>query len=183
MIFQETKLTGAYVIEPERREDDRGFFARVCCSREFEAHQLETRIVQANIAYNRQRGTLRGLHIQVSPCEETKLIHCVRGAIYDVIVDLRADSPTRGEWTSVELNETNRRLLYVPRGCAHGYQTLMDNTEVFYQVSQFYTLECERGIRYDDPAFGIDWPLPVTAISQKDRNHPRYYQSLTEAVA
>lgn len=169
MIFQEIRLPGAYIIDVEKREDQRGFFARSWCQREFEEQGLVARIVQANIAYNRQRGTLRGMHYQYAPHAETKLIRCTRGAIYDVIIDLRPDSPTYCQWFGVELTAANYRMLYVPEGFAHGYLTLVDDVEVIYQVSQFYTPGAEGGIRYDDPAFGIQWPVEVSLISDKDR--------------
>jgi len=174
MIFKETKLKDAYVIEIEKLEDRRGFFARAWCQREFEAHGLVSRVVQANISYNRKKGTLRGLHYQVAPYAETKLVRCTRGAIYDVIVDLRPDSPTYMQWLGVELTAENYKMLYVPEGFAHGFQTLTDETEVTYQVSQFYTPGAEGGVRYNDPAFGIEWPLTVQVISDKDQNWPDY---------
>lgn len=169
MIFQETHLRGAYIIDIEKREDQRGFFARSWCQREFEEQGLSAQIVQANIAYNRLRGTLRGMHYQHPPYAEIKLIRCTRGAIYDVIVDLRPDSPTYCQWIGVELTAANYRMLYVPEGFAHGYQTLADDVEVVYQVSQFYTPGAEGGARYNDPAFGIEWPVEVSLISDKDR--------------
>ena len=174
MIFKETKLKDAYLIEIEKLEDRRGFFARAWCQREFEAHGLVSRIVQANISYNRKKGTLRGLHYQVAPYAETKLVRCTRGAIYDVIIDLRPDSPTYMQWLGVELTAENYKMLYVPEGFAHGFQTLADETEVTYQVSQFYTPGAEGGVRYNDPAFGIEWPLAVQVISDKDQNWPDY---------
>jgi dTDP-4-dehydrorhamnose 3,5-epimerase len=174
MIFKETKLKDAFVIEIRELADERGFFARSWCQKEFEQHGLVPRVVQANISFNRKKGTVRGLHYQVAPHEETKLVRCTRGAIYDVIVDLRPESPTYREWIGAELTSDNRRMLFVPEGFAHGFQTLVDGTEVSYQVSQFYTPGAERGARYDDPAFRIEWPLPVGAISEKDRNWPDY---------
>ena len=175
MIFHETKLKGAFVIELERKEDERGFFARAWCQKEFEAHDLKRNLVQANVSYNRKRGTLRGLHYQVAPHEEAKLVRCFRGAIYDVIVDLRPDSPTYLHWIGVELTAENRCMLYVPEGFAHGFQTLEDDTEVFYQVSQFYTPGAERGVRWDDPTFAIEWPAAEQrVISEKDRNWPLF---------
>ena len=175
MIFRETELAGAYVIEVERREDERGFFARAWCSREFEGHSLSGSIAQCNVSFNHLAGTLRGLHYQVPPKEEAKLIRCTRGAIHDVIVDLRPASPTFKGWIGVELTAENRRALYVPEGFAHGYQTLVDETETFYQVSEFFTLEAERGLRWNDPAFGIEWPPVVERIlSEKDRSWPDF---------
>jgi dTDP-4-dehydrorhamnose 3,5-epimerase len=170
MIFTETKLDGAFLIDIEERTDERGFFARSWCQKEFEQHGLVPRVVQANISFNHKKGTVRGMHYQASPYEETKLVRCTRGAIYDVIVDLRKGSPTYCQWISAELTADNRRMLFVPEGYAHGFQTLTDATEVCYQVSQFYTPGAERGARFNDPAFGIRWPLDVTVISEKDAN-------------
>jgi dTDP-4-dehydrorhamnose 3,5-epimerase len=168
-------LEGAYLIELERREDDRGFFARAWCEREFAAHGLNTRLVQANVAWSRQKGTVRGLHFQRPPHAETKVVRCTKGAIYDVIVDLRPGSPTHRQWLAVELSADNRRMVYVPEGFAHGYQTLVDDTETFYQVSEFYTPAAEAGVRWDDSAFGIDWPHSIGALlSEKDRRWPDY---------
>ncbi len=174
MIFEETKLPGACIIDIEKREDARGFFARGWCQREFAAQGPASNIVQANISYNKWKGTLRGMHWQMAPAAETKLVRCTRGAIYDVIVDLRPGSPTYKQWIGVELTARNYRMLYVPEHFAHGFQTVEDDTEVTYQVSQFYTPEVERGARYNDPAFGIIWPLPVMVISDKDGNWPDY---------
>jgi len=165
MKFIETKLKGAYIIEPELLEDQRGFFARTFCQREFETHGLNPKLVQCSIAYNRRKGTLRGMHYQVAPMEEAKLVRCTQGAIYDVIIDLRPDSPTYREWVSVELNANNRRMLYVPEGFAHGYQTLVDNTEVLYQMSEFYSPEDARIVGWNDPMFGIEWPVSVIIFS------------------
>ncbi|MDQ3796868.1 MAG: dTDP-4-dehydrorhamnose 3,5-epimerase [Pseudomonadota bacterium] len=170
MIFTETKLDGAFLIDIEERTDERGFFARSWCQKEFEQHGLVPRVVQANISFNHKKGTVRGMHYQASPYEETKLVRCTRGAIYDVIVDLRKGSPTYCQWISAELTADNRRMLFVPEGYAHGFQTLTDATEVCYQVSQFYTPGAERGARFNDPAFSIRWPLEVTVISEKDAN-------------
>ncbi len=175
MIFKKTGLEGAFIIEPERIEDTRGFFARAWCKNEFNTHGLNSRLVQCNIAFNKTQGTLRGMHYQATPHEEIKLVRCTKGAIYDVIVDLRPGSPTHVKWIGVELTEQNHKMLYVPEGFAHGYQTLTDNTEVFYQVSQFYSPESERGVRWDDPAFGIKWPeTDNLVISEKDKNWPDY---------
>jgi dTDP-4-dehydrorhamnose 3,5-epimerase len=170
MQFQETRLQGAFIIEPERKEDVRGFFARVFCVEEFGAHGLETNLVQCSISFSKQRATLRGMHCQVAPYEEVKLVRCTRGAIYDVVLDLRPASPTFKQWTGTELTGENRRMMYVPRGFAHGFLTLENNCEVFYQMSEFYHSENERGVRWDDPAFGIVWPAQVKIISEKDRN-------------
>lgn len=175
MIFKETSLKGAFIIEPERIRDHRGFFARAWCKKEFEAHGLNPRLVQINLSFNKNRGTLRGMHYQTAPHEEAKLFRCTRGAIYDVIIDLQPESPTYLEWLGVELTADNRKMLYVPENFAQGYQTLTDNTEVFYQVSQFYSPESERGVRWDDPAFGIKWPeTDNLMISEKDKNWPDY---------
>jgi dTDP-4-dehydrorhamnose 3,5-epimerase len=175
MIFTETKLRGAFVIDIERRGDERGFFARAWCQEEFAARGLGTNLVQANIAFSQRAGTLRGLHYQVKPHEEAKLVRCTRGAVYDVIVDLRPESPTYLQWVSVELTADNRTMLYVPEGFVHGYQTLTDNAEVLYQVSHVYSPESERGVRWDDPAVGIEWPkIDTRIISEKDRSWPNY---------
>lgn len=175
MIFYETELPGAFVIEEEAKEDSRGFFARAWCRKEYETNGLNPELVQANLAFSKKKGTLRGIHYQVPPFEEAKSVRCLRGAIYDVIIDLRPGSPTFARWTGVELSPENRRMLYVPEGFAHGYQTLVDDTEVFYQVSEFYAPECERGIRWDDPAFAIRWPEPDRPIiSDKDAGWPLY---------
>jgi dTDP-4-dehydrorhamnose 3,5-epimerase len=167
--FTETKLKGAFVVEIEKLSDARGFFARSWCRKEFEAHGLTSGIVQANVSYNHKKGTLRGMHYQIAPYQESKLIRCTRGAIYDVIIDLRSDAPTYKQWTGVELTADNYTMLFVPEDFAHGFQTLTDETEITYQVSQFYTPGSEKGIRFDDPAFDIEWPLEVTKISDKDR--------------
>lgn len=169
MIFTETKIKGAFVIKMEKLEDNRGFFARSWCCQEFERLGLNHKLVQCNISFNCKKGTLRGMHYQASPYEETKLIRCTRGAIYDVIIDIRPDSQTFKQWVAVELTDDNHKLLYVPEGMAHGFQTLTDNSEVFYQMSEFYTPDSARGIRWDDPAFGIEWPIEEMIISDKDR--------------
>ncbi len=172
MRFVETKLAGAYVIEPEPRSDVRGFFARIFCVDEFARHGLSTSIVQANVSYNHLRGTLRGLHFQAEPAAETKLVRCTSGAIYDVIVDLRPESPTYLQHVGVELTAADGRALYVPRRFAHGYQCLTDGAEVLYMVDAFYAPGLEQGLRWDDPALGISWPLPATALSEKDQAWP-----------
>jgi dTDP-4-dehydrorhamnose 3,5-epimerase len=174
MIFKETTLKGAFVIEPERRHDERGFFARTWCQREFAAESLPPQWVQCNISFSGQRGTLRGMHYQAAPYEEAKLVRCTRGAIYDVIIDLRAESPTFRRWVAVELTTDNRCMLFIPKGFAHGFQTLVDDTEVFYQMSQFYTPECARGVRWDDPAFKVSWPAAKRIISERDRGFPDF---------
>ncbi len=169
MIFTETKLKGAFIIDLERREDSRGFFARAFCQKEFQARGLKPLIAQANIAHNYKKGTLRGMHFQYPPAAETKLVRCTRGAILDIIVDLRPESPTYLQHVAVELNEDNKRALFVPERFAHGYQVLCDNTDTSYQVGEFYTPEAEGGLRYDDPRLGLQWPLPVSVISEKDQ--------------
>jgi dTDP-4-dehydrorhamnose 3,5-epimerase len=171
MIFKETRLKGAYIIEIEPLEDERGFFARTWCQREFQAHGLNPRLVQCSISFNKKKGTLRGMHYQVAPYEEAKLVSCVRGAIYDVIIDLRPNSPTCSQWLAVELSSENNNMIYVPKGFAHGFQTLEDDTEVFYQISEFYHPEASRGVRWNDPAFRIVWPNDIIVISDKDRGY------------
>jgi len=172
MIFHETKLKGAYIVELDKREDERGFFARAYCAREFEEHGLRPQMVQANTSYNHKKGTLRGMHYQVPPASEPKFIRCIRGAVWDVIIDMRPESPTYLEHIGIELSADNRRAIYVPDLFAHGNQALTDGAELFYLVGEYYTPGCERGVRFDDPAIGIDWPLPVTVISEKDANWP-----------
>lgn len=171
MIFTETKLKGAFIIEPERLADERGFFARTWCHREFSAWGLNPRVVQMSIVFSKKKGTLRGMHYQVAPYEEVKIARCTRGAIYDVIIDLRPESPTFKEYVGIVLSAENRTMLYVPAGFAQGYQTLEDDTEVMYQMSEFYAPECARGVRWNDPAFGIEWPFPSTVMSERDRNY------------
>ncbi len=168
MIFSETALKGAYILDIEQREDNRGFFARTFCEREFAAYGLEATNVQCSIAFNHKKGTIRGMHYQVAPATEAKLVRCTQGAIYDVIVDMRTDSPTYLSHIGVELTADNHRALYVPEMFAHGYQTLADRTEVVYQMNKFYTPGYERGLHYDDPILAIEWPLPVSEISEKD---------------
>lgn len=174
MVFTETKLPGAFIIELEKFEDERGFFARAWCKKEFESQGLASHLVQANLSYNKSKGALRGMHYQIAPFGETKLLRCIRGAIYDVIIDLRPGSQTHKHWFGVELNANNRKMFYVPEHFAHGFITLEENTEVFYQVSQFYSPVHERGVRYNDPAFGIKWPLDVQVISEKDKSWPDF---------
>lgn len=168
MLFTETKLQGAFIVDLDVKTDHRGGFARTFCTQEFAALGLKTSVVQCNLSFNHKAGTLRGMHYQLPPACETKFIRCIKGAIYDVIIDLRPDSPTYLQHIGVELTAENRRALYIPDLFAHGYQALTDGAEVMYQVSEFYTPGYERGIRYDDPAFGIEWPLAVTEISEKD---------------
>src|SRR5689334_12940439 len=172
MIFTESKLKGAFVIDIERREDSRGFFARAFCQHEFEAHGLKPVIAQANIAFNHKRGTLRGMHFQFPPAPETKLVRATRGGIVDIIVDLRPESPTYLQHVAVELNEDNNRALYVPERFAHGYQVLRDKTDTSYQVGEFYTPDAEGGLMYNDPRLNLTWPLPITVISEKDQKFP-----------
>jgi dTDP-4-dehydrorhamnose 3,5-epimerase len=172
MIFTETKLAGAFIIDIERREDNRGYFARAFCQHEFEEHGLKPVIAQANIGFNRYKGTLRGMHFQYPPAAETKLVRCTRGAILDIIVDLRSESPTFLEHVEVELSADNGRALYVPERFAHSYQVLEDTTETSYQVGEFYTPSAEGGLSPFDPDLGLSWPLPVTDISDKDANWP-----------
>ncbi|MGA2411731.1 MAG: dTDP-4-dehydrorhamnose 3,5-epimerase [Candidatus Binataceae bacterium] len=174
MKFTETELSGAYIINPELRSDERGFFARAFCEHEFRAHGINPAVAQCNLSFNRQWGTLRGMHNQREPHREAKLVRCTAGAIYDVIIDLRCSSPTFRRWISVELSSANHQMIYVPEGFAHGYLTLTDNAEIFYQVSEFYAPGSERGIRWDDPAFGIRWPIQPRVISEKDRSHPDF---------
>ncbi len=169
MIFTETHLKGAFIIDIERREDSRGFFARAFCQHEFEDHGLKPVIAQANVAFNHLRGTLRGMHFQYPPAAETKLVRCTRGAIVDIIVDLRPESSTYLQHVAVELTEDNSRALYVPERFAHGYQVLRDKTETSYQVGEFYTPGSESGLLYSDPRLKLEWPLPVSVISDKDK--------------
>ena len=169
MIFTETRLAGAFVIDLERREDERGYFARAFCQHEFEEHGLKPVIAQANVAYNKRRGCVRGMHFQFPPAAETKLVRVTRGAIVDIIVDLQPESPTYLEHVSVELSADNGRALYVPERFAHGYQVLADGTETSYQVGEFYTPEAEGGLAFDDPRLGLSWPLEVTDMSEKDK--------------
>jgi dTDP-4-dehydrorhamnose 3,5-epimerase len=175
VLFTPLELEGAYVVDLERRDDERGFFARTWCANEFAEHGLSTDIVQCNLSFNRRRATLRGMHFQREPHAEAKLIRCTRGAIYDAIIDLRPESPTYLRWIGVDLTADNRRALYVPEGFAHGYQTLVDDTETFYQVSEFYSPGFEDGVRWNDPAFGIEWPYPdAPLLSAKDASWPDY---------
>ena len=172
MLFTETKLIGAFIIDLERREDNRGFFARAFCQNEFTDHGLKPVIAQANIGFNRRRGCVRGMHFQYPPAAETKVVRCTRGAVLDIIVDLRPESPTYLEHISVELTADNHRGIYIPERFAHGYQALEDETETSYQVGEFYAPGAEGGLRYNDPALGLTWPLSVTEISEKDAGLP-----------
>lgn len=174
MLFCETKLPRVFEIQLEPHRDERGFFARTWCQKEFEAHGLNPRLVQCNISFNIRKGTLRGMHYQALPHAEAKLVRCTRGAIYDVVVDLRPTSPAYQNWIGVELTAANRHMLYIPEGCGHGFLTLEDETEVFYQMSEFYDAESSRGVRWNDPAFKITWPEKVEVISQRDGAYPDF---------
>lgn len=174
MIFRPTPLAGAFLVAPERHEDERGFFARTFCRQEFAAHGLEPAVVQCSVSYNRAAGTLRGMHYQAAPRREAKLVRCTRGAIFDAIVDLRPDSPTYGRPFTVELSAEAGEALYVPPEFAHGFQTLAPETEVFYQMSEAYSPGFDRGFRWNDPAVRIAWPLPVAVISERDRALPSF---------
>ena len=171
MLFTETPLSGAFIIDTEPVADERGFFARSWCRREFEEHVLNSSVAQCNISFNARRGTLRGLHFQAPPHEEAKLVRATRGAIFDVIVDLRSHSPTRYHWYGIELTQENRRSIYVPEGFGHGFQTLEDNTEVYYQMSEFYHPESARGIRWDDPLIHVRWPIDNPIMSERDQGY------------
>jgi dTDP-4-dehydrorhamnose 3,5-epimerase len=177
MLFTETRLKGAWLLDLELRQDSRGFFARTFCRNEFAAHGVDFAGAQANIALSYRKGTIRGLHYQAAPAAETKLIRCTAGAIFDVIVDLRPESPTYLQYTGAELTAQNRRSLLAPAGFAHGYQTLTDDAEVSYLVDQFYAPACERGVRFNDAALGIAWPLPVSEVSAKDLAWPNLPES------
>lgn len=170
MRFAEALIEGVWILDPDFRKDERGRFFRAWCSREFAQHGIDFLPVQANMGFSLHKGTVRGMHFQIEPAEEAKLVRCTRGAIFDVALDLRAGSPTFKQWFGCELSADNGRMLFVPKGCAHGYQTLDDETEMHYMTSQFYAPEAARGIRYDDPAFAIHWPIAVSAISVQDRN-------------
>jgi dTDP-4-dehydrorhamnose 3,5-epimerase len=167
-------LAGAFIVEAERLDDERGFFARTFCRDEFAAHGLNPAVVQCSVSFNHREGTLRGMHYQRKPHEEAKLVRCTLGAIRDVILDLRAGSPTFRQWAAVDLTAANRRSLYIPEGVAHGFLTLADASEVFYQISEAFHPECSAGVRWDDPAFGIEWPAPVRVISERDRGYPDF---------
>ena len=174
MVFTETKVEGAFLITPEKILDERGFFARTWSETEFEERGLDSRLVQCSLSFNTRQGTLRGMHYQKSPYAETKLVRCTRGEIYDVVLDLRADSATFKEWAAVELSADNHQMLYIPKGCAHGFQTLSEGAEVFYQMSAYYRPESATGVRWNDTAFAIEWPLEVTVISERDAAYPDY---------
>jgi dTDP-4-dehydrorhamnose 3,5-epimerase len=175
MIFTETKLAGAYIVDLQKHHDNRGFFARAWCAHELRDHGIPMQVVQANLAHTVHKGTLRGLHYQIAPHAELKFFRCIRGVVYDVTLDLRPESPTFGQWQGIELSAENRRAIYIPAGFAHGYQTLTDDAEVFYMVSEAYAPGAESGIRWNDPAFEIDWPITANVIlSDKDQNWPDY---------
>ena len=174
MIFQETRLKGACIIELERIEDERGFFARSWCRKELSEHNINALIVQCDISYNSEKGTLRGMHYQTAPYEEAKVVSCIRGSIYDVIIDLRRDSATYCQWIAVELSSDNYRMLYIPEGFAHGFQTLRDDTVVYYQMSEFYHPESARGVRWNDLAFKIKWPISNSIVSIRDSQFPDF---------
>jgi len=174
VIFSPTPVEGAYTIEPEKRGDDRGFFARSFCAKEFGAHGLETKFVQANNSFTAKKATLRGMHYQLPPAAEVKIVRCLRGAFYDVVLDIRPDSPSFGHFFGAELTADNRLMMYVPRGCAHALLSLKDDSEALYLVSDFYAPDHERGVRFDDPKFAIPWPLKPQEISAKDAAWPDF---------
>ncbi|MEI6293413.1 MAG: dTDP-4-dehydrorhamnose 3,5-epimerase [Methanomicrobiales archaeon] len=175
MIYTETKINGVYIIEPELLNDERGFFARSFCKEEFAKYGFETDIVQCNISYNKKKGTLRGMHYQVPLFEEAKIVSCIEGSIYDVVVDLRRDSSTYCQWVAIDLSDKNFKMMFIPKGCAHGFQTLEDNTMVYYQMMEFFHPECAKGVRWDDPAFKIEWPnVRKRVISDKDLSYNNY---------
>jgi dTDP-4-dehydrorhamnose 3,5-epimerase len=174
MTFNATKLPGVFEIHLEPKMDERGFFARSWCQREFEAHSLNASLVQSSVSFNARKGTLRGIHYQAAPYEESKLVRCTKGAIYDVVVDLRPDSPTFRQWIGVILTAANHHMVHVPEGCGHGFLTLENGSEIFYQMSQFYDADSARGVRWDDPAFQISWPERVEVISERDRTYPNF---------
>ncbi len=172
MIFKESKLKGVFEIDIEPHSDERGFFARTWCQEEFEDHGLDPKLVQCNVSFNTRKGTLRGMHYQEQPYAEAKVVRCTKGAVYDVVLDLRTESPTYRQWIAVVLTAEKRNMVYVPQGCAHGFMTLEDETEVFYQMSEFYSATAARGVRWNDPAFQIIWPGQVEVISARDQNYP-----------
>lgn len=174
MLFCATKLPGVFEIHIESKPDERGFFARTWCQREFKAHGLSAKLVQCSLSFNREKGTLRGMHYQAAPYEETKLVRCTKGSVYDVVLDLRRSLPTFKNWVAVVLTAEKRNMIYVPEGCAHGFLTLEQESEVTYQMSEFYDAESARGVRWDDPAFQIQWPSNVEVISERDRTYPDF---------
>lgn len=182
MKYHETKIKGAYIIEPEKREDERGFFARSWDTKEFEQHGLNPNLVQCSISYNHKKGTLRGLHYQLKPYQEAKYVRCTKGGVFEVIVDLRPNSQTFREWESVEISTKNYKMIYAPEGCGLGFQTLEDETELLYQMSEFHSPQYERGIRYDDPTLDIHWPLEVAVISKRDLSFPYFDVAIKEIL-
>jgi dTDP-4-dehydrorhamnose 3,5-epimerase len=178
MIFQEGKVAGAFQIRLDPRVDERGFFARSFCQREFDQHGLNPNLVQCNLSYNPRKHTMRGMHYQAEPFAEAKVVRCIAGSIFDVLIDLRPESPTFREWMGVTLTAANRYMLYIPEGCAHGFLTLEDQTEVLYQMSEFYQAESARGVRWDDPAFGVRWPAMPELMSERDRTYPDFQCAL-----
>jgi dTDP-4-dehydrorhamnose 3,5-epimerase len=183
MTFTETPLAGVFLVRLKRITDHRGFFARGWCTDEFRSHGLDPRMIQLNVGFSAMRGTLRGMHYQLAPYAESKFIRCTRGAVYDVILDLRPDSPTRGRWFGAELSADNDSMIFAPTGCAHGYQTLRDESEIYYMTTAPFVAQAARGVRYDDPAFAIRWPLPVTAISEADQGWPSTQSKALTATA
>ncbi|SRR6266478_9417952 len=182
MIFNPTKIKSVWIVEMDRRADHRGFFARSFCEAEFRDHGLDAQIAQINVGYTLKKGCIRGLHYQLAPHEEIKIVRCTRGAIFDVALDLRIDSPTFKQWVGCELTADNRRMLVVPEGCAHGYQTLEDDTEVEYLTTAVYAPNAARGVRYDDPTFGIEWPVSTGATSEADRSWPDFRECMVEVL-
>ena len=174
MIFTETRLAGAFEIDVEPKADERGLFARTWCQKEFADRGLKANVVQCSLSFNPRKATLRGMHFQAAPHGETKVVRCTRGSIYDVVLDLRPESPTFKDWVAIVLSAENRKTMYVPEGCAHGFLTLEDETEVFYQMAEFHDMEFARGVRFDDPTFQIDWPEKIEVISERDRNYPNF---------
>lgn len=174
MIFKRTPLPDAYLIQVERREDERGYFGRFFCSRELKQHGIDFNIAQSNISYNKKKGTLRGMHLQLAPNEEAKLVHCVSGSIYDVIIDMRENSPTYCQWFGTELSAENGIMIYIPKGFAHGFITLANDTRILYQMSQFYAPGAEKAFRWNDPFFNIQWPIEPQVMSDKDTEHPMF---------
>jgi len=175
MIFHETRLAGVFEIEIEPKGDERGFFARTWCQQEFEDHGLNSRLSQCSVSFNTRKGTLRGMHYQSEPYPETKVVRCTQGSLFDVVVDLRPKSPTFRRWISVTLTAAKRNMVYVPAGCAHGFLTLEDETEIVYQISEFFKPELSRGVRWNDPAFNIGWPAKAEIISERDRTYPDFH--------
>jgi dTDP-4-dehydrorhamnose 3,5-epimerase len=178
MQLSATKLAGVFTVDLDLKQDARGFFARLWCPREMSEAGLSPKLAQCSLSYNTLRGTLRGMHYQAAPYQEAKLVRCIRGALWDVALDLRPGSPTFRMWTGVELSRENRRALYIPEGCAHGFVTLEPDTEILYQISEFYDADAARGVRWNDPAFGIDWPEPVRVIAPRDRDYPDFQGTL-----